>query len=94
MKILCEANDMNKLKDVVLSIDVTDNLVTVAVSKIHFSQTINSQKTISQIQVISVNTTEVKEVSHEHNSRDTSELGWADIRRQEDYRVEKEFSQK
>lgn len=50
---------MNKLKDVVLSIDVTDNLVTVAVSKIHFNQAVNSQRTISQIQVISVNTTEV-----------------------------------
>ena len=75
MKILCEANDMNKLKDVVLSIDVTDNLVTVAVSKIHFSQAVNSQRTISQIQVISVNTTEVKETTHEHNSRDTSEVG-------------------
>jgi hypothetical protein len=59
MKVLCEASDMNKLKDVVLSIDVTGNLVTVAVSKIHFNQAVNSQRTISQIQVISVNTTEV-----------------------------------
>lgn len=75
MKVLCETNDMNKLKDVVLSIDVTDNLVTVAVSKIHFSQPVNSQRTISQIQVISVNTTEVKETTYERNSRDTSEVG-------------------
>lgn len=75
MKILCEANDMNKLKDVVLSIDVTDNLVTVAVSKIHFSQAVNSQRTISQIQVISVNTTEVKETTYERNSCNTSEVG-------------------
>lgn len=66
MKILCEANDMNKLKDVVLSIDVTDNVITVAVSKIHFSQDICNQRTISQMQVISVNTTEVKEeINHE-----------------------------
>lgn len=75
MKISYEANDMNKLKNVVLSIDVTDNLVTVAVSKIHFSQSVNSQRTISQIQVISVNTTEVKETTYERNSRDTSEVG-------------------
>ena len=75
MKILCEANDMNKLKDVVLSIDVTDNLVTVTVSKIHFSQAVNSQRTIPQIQVISANTTEVKETTYEHHSRDTSEVG-------------------
>lgn len=75
MKISYEANDMNKLKDVVLSIDVTDNLVTVAVSKIHFSQCVNSQRTISQIQVISVNTTEVKETTYERNSCDTSEVG-------------------
>jgi len=75
MKVLCEANDMNKLKDVVLSIDVTGNLVTVAVSKIHFSQAVNSQRTISQIQVISVNTTEVKETTYERNSCNTSEVG-------------------
>ena len=75
MKVLYETNDMNKLKDVVLSIDVTDNLVTVAVSKIHFSQVVNSQRTVSQIQVISVNTTEVKETTYERNSRDTSEVG-------------------
>ncbi len=60
MKVFYEENDMNKLKDVILSIDVTDNLVTVAVSKIHFIQAVNSSRTISQIQVISVNTTEVK----------------------------------
>ena len=75
MKVLFEANDMNKLKDVVLSIDVTDNLVTVAVSKIHFSQAVNSSRTVSQIQVISVNTTEVKETTYESNSSDTSEVG-------------------
>lgn len=75
MKVLYEANDMNKLKDVVLSIDVTDNLVTVVVSKIHFGQVVNSQRTVSQIQVISVNTTEVKETTYERNSRDTSEMG-------------------
>jgi len=75
MKVLCEANDMNKLKDVVLSIDVTGNLVTVAVSKIHFSQAVNSQRTISQIQVISVNTTELKETTYERNSCNTSEVG-------------------
>ena len=60
MKVLCEANDMNKLKDVVLSIDVTGDLVTVAVSKIHFSQAVNSSRISPQIQVISINTTEVK----------------------------------
>lgn len=75
MKIVCEANDLNKLKNVVLSIDVTDNLVTVAVSKIHFSQAVNSQRTLSQIQVISVNTTEVKEASYEHSSSNSPEMG-------------------
>jgi hypothetical protein len=75
MKVLYEANDMNKLKDVVLSIDVTDNLVTVVVSKIHFGQAVNTQRTISQIHVISVNTTEIKETIHEHNSCDPFEMG-------------------
>lgn len=75
MKILCEANDLNKLKNVVLSIDVTGEQITVVISKIHFSQITNSQRTLSQIQVISVSTTEVKETTYERNSRDTSEVG-------------------
>lgn len=75
MKILCEANDLNKLKNVVLSIDVTGEQITVVISKIHFSQITNSQRTLSQIQVISVNTTEVKETTYEHYPRNTPEVG-------------------
>lgn len=75
MKALCDATDLNKLKNVTLSIDVTGEQITVVISKIHFSRIPNSQRTLSQIQVISVNTTEVKETTNEHNPLDPYKVG-------------------
>lgn len=61
MKIVYEGNDIKKLKDITLSIDVTDNFLTLVVSKIHFQTDTVKQRTISQIQVISVESIEIKE---------------------------------
>lgn len=61
MKIVYEANDIKKLKDVTLSIDVTDNLLTLVVSKIHFQTDLVKQRTISQIKLIYVESIEIQE---------------------------------
>lgn len=61
MKIVYEGNDIKKLKDVTLSIDVTDNLLTLAVSKIHFHTDLSKQQTIPQIEMIHVESIEIQE---------------------------------
>lgn len=61
MKIVYEKNDLEKLKNVVLSLDVTDNLVTVVISKIHIKSSPIKQKNESHIEVISVHSTEIKD---------------------------------
>ena len=61
MKIVYEGNDIKKLKDVTLSIDVTNNLLTLAVSKIHFHTDLAKQRTISQIELIHVESIEIQE---------------------------------
>lgn len=61
MKIVYECNDIKKLKDVTLSIDVTDNFLTLAVSKIHFHTDLVKQRTISQIEMIHVESIEIQE---------------------------------
>lgn len=50
-----------KLKDVTLSIDVTDNLLTLAVGKIHFHKDPAKQHTISKIELIYVESIEIQE---------------------------------
>ena len=61
MKIVYECNDIKKLKDVTLSIDVTDNLLTLAVTKIHFHTDPAKQRTISQIELIHTESIEIQE---------------------------------
>lgn len=61
MKIIYERNDLEKLKDVTLAIDITDNLVTVAISKIHLKASLEHNRKQSQIEIISVNSTEIKD---------------------------------
>ena len=61
MKIIYERNDLEKLKDVTLAIDITDNLVTVVISKIHLKASIEHNRKQSQTEIISVNSTEIKD---------------------------------
>ena len=61
MKIIYERNDLEKLKDVTLAIDITDNLVTVAISKIYLKASPEHNRRQSQIEIISVNSTEIKD---------------------------------
>lgn len=61
MKIIYERNDLEKLKDVTLAIDITDNLVTVAISKIYLKASHEHNRKQSQIEIISVNSTEIKD---------------------------------
>ena len=61
MKIIYERNDLEKLKDVTLAIDITDNLITVAISKIYLKASIEQNRKQSQIEIISVNSTEIKD---------------------------------
>lgn len=61
MKIIYERNDLEKLKDVTLAIDITDNLITVAISKIYLKASIEHNRKQSQIEIISVNSTEIKD---------------------------------
>ena len=61
MKIIYERNDLEKLKDVTLAIDITDNLVTVVISKIYLKASIERNRKQSQIEIISVNSTEIKD---------------------------------
>lgn len=61
MKIVYESNDIKKIKDVTLSIDVTDNILTLAVTKIHFHKDLAKQRTISQIELIHVESIEIQE---------------------------------
>ena len=61
MKIVYERNDLEKLKDVTLAIDITDNLVTVAISKIYLKASPEHNRKQSQIEIISVNSTEIKD---------------------------------
>ena len=61
MKIIYERDDLKKLKDVTLAIDITDNLVTVVISKIYLKASIERNRKQSQIEIISVNSTEIKD---------------------------------
>jgi len=61
MKIVYESNDIQKLKNVTLSIDVTDNLLTLVVSKIHIHPDLEKTRNISQIEIISVKSIEIQQ---------------------------------
>lgn len=61
MKIVYESNDIQKLKNVTLSIDVTDNLLTLVVSKIHIHPDLEKTRYISQIEIISVKSIEIQQ---------------------------------